>query len=337
MTQLTAVPSQGKAHTRPLGRGSPTCGVIVLDKPTGLASNRVLGQVKRLVGEPKMGFLGTLDPLASGVLPIFVGKATRLIALFEGLSKTYRVTMKLGERTDTLDAEGEVIERRSLEGVSVERVKMAILSKAGRQRQTVPKYSAVKIGGVPAYKLARQGEEVPERVRDVELWDLAVEAVALPEVTFRVSCTAGTYIRSLVETIGLELGIGAHVVALRRLASGSLFTLEESVTLAGIGECLEAGRMDCLRNPAEFLPDHASLAISPEQEIQLREGRTVALDSGLQQTAPEESVDSPGQKKIWTEGLAVKALRPDGGLAAVGESVRRSDGTLGFRPSRVLI
>jgi tRNA pseudouridine55 synthase len=333
MTHATAAPAAAQGGERLVGREAGVSGIIVLDKPTGLPSNRVLGQVKRLVGESKMGFLGTLDPLASGVLPVFVGKATRLIALFEGLSKTYRVTMKLGERTNTFDAEGEVIERRPLGGLTPERIQTAILAKAGKQRQTVPKFSAVKVGGVPAYKLARKGEEVPERIRDVELWDLQVEACLMPEVTFRVSCTAGTYIRSLVEDLGQELGVGAHVVALRRLASGTLFRLEESVSLEGIGECLKAGRMDCLKNPAEFLRDHATLTISPEMELQLRDGRTVALEA----LAREASDDVPRQVQGWTEGLAAKALRPDGGLAAVGQIVKRSDGALGFQPSRVLI
>jgi tRNA pseudouridine55 synthase len=302
----------------------------VLDKPTGLASNRVLGQVKRLVGEPKMGFLGTLDPLASGILPVFVGKATRLIALFEGLSKTYRVTMKLGERTTTFDAEGQVVERRPVEGVTPEGIRAAIAAKAGRQRQAVPAFSAVKVAGVPAYKLARRGEAVPERVREVELWDLEVESIALPEVIFRVSCTAGTYVRSLVEELGLSLGTGAHVAALRRLACGSLFTLADSVTLEGIGEARKAGRTEYLRNPADFLPEYAPFVVTPELELHVRDGRTVPLETA----ALHLSGDSPRPERA-AQGM--KALRPDGSLIAVGTVEPGSNGTWGFRPTRVLI
>jgi tRNA pseudouridine55 synthase len=313
------------------GRGANAFGIIVLDKPTGLPSNRVLSQVKRLVGESKMGFLGTLDPLASGVLAVFVGKATRLIALFEGLSKTYRVTMKLGERTDTFDAEGQVLERRPLDGLTATQIEAAILAKSGRQQQVVPAFSAVKVSGVPAYKLARQGAAVPEKVREVELWDVAVESVALPLVVFRITCTAGTYVRSLVEALGRELGPGAHVAELRRLACGSLFTLGDSVTLEGIGDCRKTGSTGYLRNPAEYLPEHATLGVTPEQELQIRDGRTLPLES----TALDVPGNSSGPDGVGPQG--VKALRPDGTLIAVGQVVRTTEGALGFRPTRVLI
>jgi tRNA pseudouridine55 synthase len=355
-------PQRAAGHDsgRAAGPGSGPLGILVLDKPPGLPSNRVLGQVKRLLGVTKMGFLGTLDPLASGVLPVFVGRATRLIPLFEGLWKTYRVTMKLGERTATFDAEGEVTERRPLDGLTPERVRAAILAKAGRQRQKVPAYSAVKVGGVPAYKLARQGVPVPERVRDVELWDLAVEAIELPLATFRVTCTAGTYIRSLVEDLGLALGPGAHVTALRRLACGGLFTLADSVTLEGIGEAWKAGRMEGLRNPAEFLPEHAPLRVTPETELLLRDGRTVLLElpapgqlpnavagaagaprtGGAGDGAADGSLDGAPGAGDWVAGQSVKALRSDGSLVAVGvvtaELPGAPQGRLGFRPTRVL-
>lgn len=321
-------------------------GILVLDKPTGLPSNRVLGQVKRLVGETRMGFLGTLDPLASGVLPVFVGKATRLIPLFERLPKTYRVTLKLGERTATFDADSEVIERRPWDGLTPERVRAAILEKVGTHRQAVPPYSAVKVGGVPAYMLARQGKAVPERTRDVTLWDIEIEAVELPSATFRVTCTAGTYVRSLVEELGLSLGPGAHVTALRRLACGSLFTVADSVTLAGFDEARKAGRLDGLRNPAEFLPEHAPLVVTPETEIQLRDGRTVPLDPPAPGQFPRAATsEAPGSAvgttAAWHAGQGVKALRPDGSLIAVGVALdaqpEAPQRRLSFRPMRVLI
>ena len=333
-------------RAQPLSGGPAPLGILVLDKPTGLPSNRVLGQVKRMMGEARMGFLGTLDPLASGVLPVFVGKATRLIPLFERLPKTYRATLKLGERTATFDAEGEVIERRPWDGLAPERVRSAILEKAGHHRQAVPPYSAVKVGGVPAYTLARQGKAVPERTRDVTLWDIEVEGVELPSATFRVTCSAGTYVRSLVEELGLSLGPGAHVTALRRLACGSLFTAEDSVTLEGFNEVRKAGRWDGLRNPAEFLPEHAPLIVPSETEIQLRDGRTVPLDppalGQFPRAATGEAAGSPvGATAAWHAGQDVKALRPDGSLIAVGVVVDTQPGTpqrrLSFRPMRVLI
>jgi tRNA pseudouridine55 synthase len=301
----------------------PPCGIIVLDKPSELGSNAVLSRIKGLLKERKMGFLGTLDPLASGVLPVFVGKATRLIALFEGLSKTYRVTLKLGERTDTFDALGKTVETRPWEGITEAQVREAILSRAGRQNQAVPAFSAVKIAGVPAYRLARQGEAVPERIREVDLWDVAVEEVRLPEATFRLTCSSGTYMRSLVEDLGLALGPGAHLTALRRLACGSLFTLADSVSLEGIGESLSKGRQEFLRNPAAFLPEYQPWIIAAEAEPLLRNGQTV----------PGEPDGSP----LGEPERPVKALRSDGTLIAVGRSVVLPSGRVGFRPSRVLI
>jgi len=325
-----------------------TAALVILDKPSGLGSNAVLGRLKRLLGEPKMGFLGTLDPLASGVLPVFTGKATRLIALFEGLPKTYRVTVKLGERTDTFDAAGQVLERRSLDGLTEERVRAAIAGRAGRQRQAVPAFSAVKVGGVPAYRLARQGAPVPERVREVELWDLAVEEVRLPEATFRVSCSAGTYVRSLAEDLGRELGPGAHVTALRRLACGRLFTLADSVTLEGIVEDLKTGQQAFLRNPAAFLPEYQPLIVAAETEARLRDGRTVPLEEPPLEAPPLEEpplvrntdpAPFPAHEACaaWTLGQKVKALSREGRLVAVGEVVAAAPGTLGFRPTRVLL
>ena len=337
----------GPGATQEAAGGGPM-GILVLDKAAGLPSNRVLGQVKRVLGVTKMGFLGTLDPLASGVLPVFVGRATRLIPLFEGLEKTYRVTMKLGERTATFDAEGAVTERRPLDGLSPEAVRAAILAKAGRQRQTAPAYSAVKVGGVPAYKLARQGAAVPERVREVELWGLEVESVELPFATFRVTCTAGTYVRSLVEDLGLALGPGAHVTALRRLACGSLFTLDDSVTLEGIGEAWKAGRKEVLRNPAAFLPEHMPLWVTPEMELHLRDGRTILLGPAPGHNSRAATGDAPAagsgqaaeREPEWQAGQAVKALRTDGSLIAVGivtaDLPGAPPGRLGFRPVRVL-
>ncbi|HUJ74296.1 MAG TPA: tRNA pseudouridine(55) synthase TruB, partial [bacterium] len=181
-------------------------GVIILDKPPGRSSNQALGALKRLLGGPKLGFVGTLDPLATGVLPVFVGKATKLIPHFEGLFKRYQVTCRLGESTDTLDADGQVTARADIGHLSDGQVRGAILAHQGQQWQTVPRYAAVKVRGVPAYKLARQGQAVPEQQRQVTVWDLEMQQVALPLATFSLSCSAGTYVRSLVHQIGQELG-----------------------------------------------------------------------------------------------------------------------------------
>lgn len=306
---------------------TPLAGIIVVDKPQGPTSNEVLGRLKRLLGlggrrGPKAGFLGTLDPLASGVLPVFVGKATKLIALFEGLEKTYRVTVRLGERTDTGDAEGTVLETRDTAHLDEAAVRCAVLGFQGSMEQQVPQYAAVKYGGVPGYKLARAGHEVQPPTRRVTLREVAVEAVALPDVTFRVTASAGTYMRSLAADLGAALGVGGHVVALRRLACGRLFTLQNSISLSRIEEAWRNGEDRFVQSPAVFLPDHHPITVEGASERRLREGQAVALaEEGppLQPQAP------------------LLAVRSDGTAVAVGRAEPAGAGRLAFQPSRVLV
>jgi tRNA pseudouridine55 synthase len=303
----------------------PRSGVIVLDKPGGLPSNRVLGALKRILGagrRDKIGFLGTLDPLATGVLPVFWGKATKLVHDFEGLEKTYRATVRLGEATDTYDGEGAVTARHGTAHLEPAAVRAAVQALAGSRDQRVPPYSAVKIAGVPAYRLARQGREVPERRRPVVIRAVIVERVEGAEVVFTLTCSAGTYVRSLAHELGEKLGVGAHLAALRRLACGRLFTLENSFTLDGIEACLASGDWGFLANPAEFLPQYSPLTVEEAAERQLREGRTIPLAN-----------DSPRLQPA----AKVKALRPCGTLIAIGEVVRTRHDALGFQPSKVLV
>jgi tRNA pseudouridine55 synthase len=304
-------------------------GIVILDKPGGLSSNGAMGRLKRLLGVGKMGYLGTLDPLATGVLPVFVGKATKLIPHFEGLDKTYRCTLRLGQRTDTFDAEGQIISECPLDGLTGALVRTAILALAGEQVQTAPPFSAVKVNGVPAYKLARQGMAVPERARAVRLWDLTVESVALPEATFCVTCSAGTYVRSLVERIGQKLGVGAHLTALRRLRCGGLFTLEKSFTLEQIEKRISSGDSAMVRNPVEFLTDHLILTLTTGTERSLRNGKTVPLG--------EAALEAPDPRLRPGPGVPVAAVRPDGMLVAVGKLVAGAPHALSFHPTKVLI
>jgi len=311
----------------------PLNGIILLDKPQGLSSNQAMGRVKYLLrpwlpqggrrrGGVKFGFLGTLDPLATGVLAIFVGKATRLIHLYEGLEKTYRVTMELGVRTDTMDAEGAVIETRALGGLEGTAVREAILAHEGAGEQQTPAFSAIKVGGVPAYRLAREGKAVPERKRAVILRDLRVLSIDLPQAVFEVTCSSGTYMRALAEEIGLELGVGAHVKELRRLACGPLFTLEKTVTIEGLRLCMEQGDPGFLENPAEYLPDHRAFTVDDALVTQLKNGRALSLPEPIGETA---------------SAIPVKALGRDGALLAVGLCRAQPGGQAVFQPDRVLI
>jgi tRNA pseudouridine55 synthase len=162
----------------------------------------------------------------------------------------------------------------------------------------------------------------------VRLWGIAVESVALPCATFEVSCTAGTYVRSLVEEIGQVLGVGAHLTALRRLRCGTLFTLENSISLEGIDERMAKGDSAMVRNPVEFLTDHLPLTIAAEAEQQLRDGRDLPLEGAVLSDDPRHAVRS---------GSKMKAVRPCGTLVAVGEIVARGPDALRFHPTKVLI
>ena len=205
--------------------------IINISKPQGWTSFDVVRFVKKLFNEKKVGHLGTLDPIATGVLPVFIGQATRLIPIFNNLNKTYRAVVKLGEATDTFDAEGRVTEIRNITPIKPNEVKIMISSFIGQQDQIVPPYSAVKFRGVPSYRLARRGINLPARKRRVTFYKLDVESIILPFVRIKIDCSKGTYIRALANDLGISLGSGAHLTSLERLACGNLFTANESITI----------------------------------------------------------------------------------------------------------
>jgi tRNA pseudouridine55 synthase len=205
-------------------------GILLIDKPQGMTSHDVVRRVRRLLRTRRVGHTGTLDPLATGVLPVAVGEATRIVQFLMEGDKTYRAVLKLGETTTTQDAEGEVLERRPADGITAEAVMAAARSFAGVIHQLPPMYSALKKDGVPLYRLARQGIEVERESREVRIDRLQVLDVDLPLVTLEVDCSKGTYVRTLCHDLGLALGTGAHLVALRRTRSGS-FTEADCVTL----------------------------------------------------------------------------------------------------------
>ncbi|MBE0597694.1 MAG: tRNA pseudouridine(55) synthase TruB [Desulfuromonadales bacterium] len=206
-------------------------GLLIIDKPQGMTSHDVVRRVRRLLHTRRVGHAGTLDPMATGVLQVAVGEATRLVEFLMGGEKSYRAVLKLGESTDTQDAEGTVLERRPLGDLDRQTIEAACLPLTGCIRQRPPMYSALKRNGVPLYTLARQGIEVERDERQVQINRLQVLEVQLPLVTLEVDCTKGTYIRTLAHDLGEALGCGAHLTALRRTRSGP-FTAGESVALA---------------------------------------------------------------------------------------------------------
>ncbi|MCA8017701.1 tRNA pseudouridine(55) synthase TruB [Burkholderia metallica] len=225
-------------------------GVLLLDKPVGLSSNDALIRAKRLLLAKKAGHTGTLDPLASGLLPLCFGEATKFSQDLLEADKTYEATMRLGQRTATGDAEGDVIDTRSVE-CDRTAVEAALARFTGEIVQVPPMYSALKRDGKPLYEYARAGQTVEREGRNVTILALDLLACDLPDVTFRVTCSKGTYVRTLAEDIGEALGCGAHLTMLRRTGVGAL-TLEHAVTLDALSDAAESAR-DAWLQPVDAL------------------------------------------------------------------------------------
>ncbi len=254
-------------------------GVLVLDKPSGPTSTRCLAKIKRL-GQKKIGHAGTLDPLASGVLLLLLGQATKLSSyLLEGGGKVYSGTLRLGQTTDTWDSEGEILAEAPWDAVSPEAVTAAVEAWQGVSEQAVPPYSAAKQDGQPLYKLARKGRAVEERVKRVEISQATVLEVSLPLVRFRVACSSGTYIRSLAHSLGKRFGCGAVLTQLTREYSYP-FGIDQACTLQAVLD--DPGLLvRSLRPLREALPDWPCIALSRAEAADIRNGRTVPADPGV--------------------------------------------------------
>ncbi|MEY4090427.1 MAG: hypothetical protein RJB55_2698 [Verrucomicrobiota bacterium] len=205
-------------------------GILLVDKPTDHTSHDVVARLRGKLRMKRVGHAGTLDPMATGLLIILVGKATRVSQYLMSLDKEYEGTIELGKVTDTQDAEGEVLETIPVPAFSEADILAAVKSFLGDQYQTPPMYSAVKIDGVPLYKSARKGEEVEREPRFIRVMSWEITRFALPRLDFRLRCTKGTYVRTLAHDLGRKLGCGAHLAALRRTASDK-FHISQALTL----------------------------------------------------------------------------------------------------------
>jgi tRNA pseudouridine55 synthase len=206
-------------------------GVLLIDKPTGITSHDVVDRVRRKLKMKRVGHAGTLDPLATGLLIILVGKATKLSARLMGLDKEYVGTIEFGKRSDSYDIDGEILETLDVpESITAERIQEEMNAYIGDQYQTPPMFSAVKIKGVPLYKHARKGKEVAREPRFIRVSSYTLNSWESPKAAFYVYCTKGTYIRSLAHDVGQKLGCGGMLIQLRRTASNNL-SLKDAVTL----------------------------------------------------------------------------------------------------------
>jgi tRNA pseudouridine55 synthase len=256
--------------------------VLLLDKPVGLSSNAALQAVKRLYRAAKAGHAGTLDPLASGMLPVLFGDATKFAQLLLDADKEYSATIKLGETTSTGDAEGKVLARKPVQ-VDDRSIEEALERFRGSIEQTPPMHSALKRQGKPLYLLARQGREVERRPRRVQIQELELLERRGERLEVRVRCSKGTYVRTLAQDIGEVLGTGAHLAALRRRAAGG-FDLAEAKTLNALQEMNEAERDACLIPVEQLLKSLPRIELPPEAERRFRNGQTIAqfgLEPGI--------------------------------------------------------
>jgi tRNA pseudouridine55 synthase len=210
-------------------------GVLLVDKAPDMTSHDVVAIARRALNTKKIGHCGTLDPMATGLLMLVIGKATKIQDLLMSEDKVYEGTLTLGQRTSTQDKEGEVLETREVGNLSEADVRAAFEAYTGEFEQLPPMVSAIKMDGVPLYKLARKGVEIERKLRPVRVTGYEIKRMELPEVDFRVDCSKGFYVRTYANDIGEKLGCGAHLSALRRTQSGK-FNLDRSVTVAQLKE-----------------------------------------------------------------------------------------------------
>lgn len=252
-------------------------GLLLLDKPSGCSSNAALQKARRLFSARKAGHTGSLDPIASGLLPICFGEATKLCSHLLDSDKRYQVLIRLGAETDTCDREGVIIARAEVPLLDPDVIARALAKFKGRIQQVPPMYSALKHQGKRLYELARQGVEIERKAREVEIFSIEVLAFDRDSLTLDVKCSKGTYIRSLAVDLGRLLGSGGYVEELRRTAVGS-FALEQAQTLELLGESMdEVERLGVLR-PMDVMVAHLpSMHFDCDQSRRLNQGQAVDL------------------------------------------------------------
>ncbi|MGC9335197.1 MAG: tRNA pseudouridine(55) synthase TruB [Anaerolineae bacterium] len=266
---------QARARYVAPSRQVPLSGFLNVDKPPGLTSHDVVDAIRRVVGQRKVGHAGTLDPMATGVLLICLGKATRLAEYLMAGRKRYRATAILGMTTDTYDADGQIVTSGGRTEFSSQELEQALSSFLGQVEQVPPAYSAIKRGGQPLYRLARQGKSVDLLPRPVEFYEIVLLDWTPPALVIEVECSPGTYIRSLAHDLGQKLGSGAHLGALVRLRSGH-FRLEDATSLSRLEEAFEHGQgEDYLIPMDEALLDWPAMVVGAEDARRISQGQAV--------------------------------------------------------------
>ncbi|WP_020157901.1 MULTISPECIES: tRNA pseudouridine(55) synthase TruB [Methylobacter] len=256
-------------------------GILLLDKRLGVSSNKALQEVRRLFDANKAGHTGSLDPLATGLLPLCFGEATKVSALMLDDDKRYQVLVQLGVMTDTGDAEGKILKVRPVPDLSIDEIVACLKKFTGEIDQVPPMYSALKHHGKKLYELARAGETVERKARRITIYDLQLLDFSKDRLTLDVRCSKGTYIRSLAEDIGHELGCGGTVKQLRRLAAGQ-FSIDHAKTFEQLAEMDEQALRQCLINvdkPLESLP---AVQLSESEATRIKYGQALSVEKPLQ-------------------------------------------------------
>lgn len=252
-------------------------GIFVIDKPAGLTSARVVSILKKALGAKKVGHAGTLDPFAEGVLICCVNQATKLAEFLLRGPKRYIAELKLGEETDTQDLTGTVISKKEPDNYPAESIQAVFKEFEGSIEQLPPVYSALKHKGVPLYKLARNGRPVQKPSRPVEIYSITIQDIEMPVIRFEVSCSAGTYIRTLGADIGKMLGCGGHLNALKRTASSG-FTLDQAVSLSALEDLTPDSPLPAnFISMADALPEMPAYTVDRRLAKKIRHGQKITI------------------------------------------------------------
>ncbi len=301
-------------------------GLIIMDKPEGITSLDVVREVKRRCHVRKAGHIGTLDPFATGVLPIVINEGTKLVPFIEEGPKEYEAVLKVGEETETDDLTGKVVSRKPCGEIPPGQIQSIFDSFLGRIEQVPPMFSAVKMQGIPLYRLARKGIEIERKERGVEIFDIRIEEIALPQIRFRISCSKGTYIRTLARDIGRKMGFGAHLLRLRRLRSGP-FHLEQAISWESLKEISGpdsyAPWLISMKEALRHLPE----VVGDEELVrQVRFGKGMAVRDIPAHGLPD-----------FEKGQWLKMSSPEEGLVAILKSEVRGSDIFCVPPERVVL
>lgn len=284
-------------------------GLLIINKPKGWTSHDVVAKLRKILSIQKIGHTGTLDPEATGVLCVCIGKATRLIQYTPESEKEYRVIMRLGLTTDTLDATGKVIKETKNFSVTREVIEEAFTKFTGRISQIPPMYSAVKVGGTPLYRFARQGKEIPRAPREMSIREIRLWEYSGDLVKFDVICSRGTYVRTLCSDIGDYLGVGAHMYSLERLRSGA-FTIEDALSIEDVEGLNKAGMLRTkVIGTDQMVAWMPSVRVKGLWEEGVRHGRGLASES------------ISGIEGIFHRGDKVRIAGSQGELLSIGTAL----------------